>query len=131
MLLPIVGGVTIKTVRHFTLENAADAHVETSILLRVDRRDQKVTLSNIIYIEGLKDYVKVVLADETLITKEKMKALESRLSPLGFIRVHKSYIVAIDKVRSFNSKELETIQGKTIPIGNTYKNDFVDKMKPE
>lgn len=127
MLLPIVGAVAIKTVRYFSLQNSPQT--ETSILLRVERRDQKVALEEIVYIEGLKDYVKVVLVDETLITKEKMKALESKLSTLGFIRVHKSYIVALDKVRSFNSKELETAQGNAIPIGNTYKNEFLEKMK--
>jgi DNA-binding LytR/AlgR family response regulator len=66
----------------------------------VEYNQVKVTIADIIYIEGMKDYVKIHLATSTkpLMTKMSLKSLEEKLSPHRFVRIHKSYIVSADKV---------------------------------
>lgn len=128
MLLPIVAGVAIKIFRIYLISGSFTEE-EEKLTIRADRRNVQVDFNDILYIEGLKDYVKVYLsARKTLITKEKMMTFENLLKERRFARVHRSYIVCLTKIKSYNSKELEMIDGKVIPIGKTYKEDFSNKI---
>jgi len=79
-----------------------------------------VNFSEIVYVEGMKDYLKIHTPEYTLVTHQTMNDLEKTLPSRQFIRVHKSYIIAIAQIRSIygNSIELGKI---TIPIGINYK----------
>lgn len=90
------------------------------IFLRVNRKNIKVFISDILYVQGLKDYVKVITEKENYITYLKLNYLEAKLSEKKFIRVHKSYIVSIDKVKSFTSLDIELENRREIPIGKSY-----------
>ena len=80
----------------------------------------KVNFKDILYIEGLKEYVSVYTNNQKFLKLDSLKNLEDLLPSSKFIRVHKSYIVNIDYVKSYYGNVLE-ISGKTIPIGRAYK----------
>ena len=103
---------------------AAVAASEASILVRANRKSVRVRLSDILYIEGLKDYVKIILPEETLLTKELIGEMEQRLPPEQFFRLHRSFIVPRDKIDAFTAMDVE-IGKYEIPIGRTYKEAFM------
>lgn len=90
------------------------------LYLRVDRKMVKINVNEIFWMESLKDYIKVVLKDRALISKQKISVLEQLLPEERFVRIHRSFIVAIDKVESYHSYAIQ-ILGKELPIGRNYK----------
>lgn len=94
---------------------------ESFVYFRADRKMQKVMLPDILYIESMKDYVKIVTTQGTIITKQSITSVESMLSEKQFVRTHRSFIVAIDKIKSFTNELIE-INAAEIPIGKLYRN---------
>lgn len=97
---------------------------EASILVRANRKSILVRLSDILYIEGLKDYVRIVLPGQSLLTKELIGDIEQRLPAGQFFRIHRSFIVPRDKIDAFTAMDVE-IGKYEIPIGRTYKEAFM------
>ena len=97
------------------------------MFIRADYQDIKVMFDDILYVEGLKDYVKVVTKEKRIITLTNIKGMLEKLPQDRFIRVHKSYIVAKDKVQTVKGTIL-TIDDKEIPIGLTFKDNFMKEM---
>ena len=94
------------------------------IYLRVDRKMIKVLLNDIVYIESDKDYVKVFTEKGFVITRQTIASVEAMLSDSLFIRVHRSYIVSLNKLKSFTAETVE-IGNKELPIGKLYRNNFL------
>ena len=92
------------------------------LYLKVERKMVKVDVKDILWIESQKDYIKVVLSDKELISKQKISILEELLPEDEFLRIHRSFIISLNKIESFNSSKIE-IDGKELPIGRNYKND--------
>jgi two-component system response regulator LytT len=88
----------------------------------------KVNLKDILYIEGLKNYVSVYTADERLITYQSLREFESQLPDNQFIRVHKSYIVSFSHINIVDGNSL-FINKQLLPIGETYKEAFFNAIK--
>jgi two-component system, LytTR family, response regulator len=90
------------------------------IFIKSNSKFFRVGFSEIIYVEGMKDYLKIHTADFTLVTHQTMSELEKQLPARQFIRVHRSYLVAVRQIRAIfgNSIELGKV---TIPIGLNYK----------
>lgn len=97
------------------------------LYFRADRKMVKVFLDEILYIESLKDYVKITSTRGTIVTKYSMAALEAMLPAPAFLRVHRSFLVAIGKVDSFTQDEIE-IQKMAIPIGKLYKQQVLKSL---
>ncbi|MCR5573822.1 MAG: LytTR family DNA-binding domain-containing protein, partial [Bacteroidaceae bacterium] len=102
-----------------------------SIFVKSDYKRIKIDLKDVLYIEGLKDYVKIYQenTEKPILTLMSMKSLEEMLPAQKFMRVHRSYIVQKDKIRVIEHNRI--VFGKTyIPIGDNYKQafqDFLDK----
>ena len=94
------------------------------IYLRVDRKMIKVLLNDVLYIESDKDYVKVYTDKGFVITRQTIASIEAMLSDSQFIRVHRSYIVSLNKLKSFTAETVE-IGDKELPIGKLYRNNFL------
>src|SRR4030095_346306 len=94
------------------------------IYLRVDRKLVKIILSEILYIESARDYVKVFTKDKHYITRQTISSVEAMLSGNEFIRIHRSYIIAVNKIKSL-TPELVEIANTELPIGKLYKNSFL------
>ncbi len=87
----------------------------------------KVNISDIQFIEGLKDYVKIYLPSQPLLTLLNLKTIVEKLPPKEFVRVHRSYIVALDKISAIRKNKI-IIGNKEIPIGEHYKDDFFEMI---
>lgn len=97
------------------------------IFLKVEYQLVRVALNEILYIESLKDYVKVWLEgkDKALLSLSSLKALEERLPPNRFMRIHRSFIISLDKITSINKTAVHI--GKTlITVGDQYKDAFAE-----
>jgi len=90
----------------------------------------KISIPDIVYIEGMKDYIKIFLANTTrpVITKMSMKAIEEKLLPYRFVRTHKSYIIAADKIQAVK-RDLIAIGNTELPLSDIYKANL-EKMLP-
>ena len=107
------------------LEQKQDLYPATGgyIFVKVETKMVRVELDDILYIEGLKNYVSIYIKAHRIVTLQVMKQLEEILPPNRFVRVHKSYIVALDKINSIERQEI-TINDRIIPIGITYQEHF-------
>lgn len=106
------------------------ANPEAFIYLKVDRNMQKVFINDIYYIESWKDYIKVFLTTgKNLLVKQSISSIEKLLSNHRFLRVHRSYMVSIDKITGFNNLFLQ-LQSNEIPIGRLYKQAVMDVIQP-
>lgn len=101
-------------------EITTSSEVNKFLYLKVDRKTVKVNVKDIYWIESIKDYVKVILMDKVLISKQKISVLEELLPEDQFCRIHKSFIIATTKVESYYTYSVE-ILGKELPIGRNYK----------
>jgi len=98
----------------------ADPFPDDHIFIRSNSKFFRVNFSEILYIQGMKDYLKIYTPDYALITHQTMNDLEESLPARQFIRVHKSYIVALRHIRSIYGNSIE-LEKTTIPIGVSYK----------
>jgi len=99
------------------------APIQDFIFVKTEHKIQKIELDDILYIEGLKDYISIFTKNERVITLQNMKKMEETLPKDQFIRVHKSYIIALDKIESIERSRI-SICSKIIPIGDTYRDEF-------
>jgi len=90
------------------------------INFRSDRKMIKVALNDILYIESIKDYIKVITATGTVITKQSISSVEEMLPKEKFVRIHRSYIVSVSKIESYNH-ELVWIAKQELPISRMYR----------
>ena len=93
------------------------------IFVKVETKMIRVELDDILYIEGLKNYVSIFTKTQRIITLQVMKQLEEILPPNRFVRVHKSFIVALDKIHAIERQEVH-VKDRVIPIGITYHENF-------
>jgi DNA-binding LytR/AlgR family response regulator len=116
----------VNKVLQLNLQNnfaSTENHAGTSppfLYFRSNRKMVKVMLDEILYIEGLNDYIKIVTINKTIISKHLLSSLEEMLPANSFVRIHKSFIIAINKIESFNADSVE-IGKKEIPIGRLFK----------
>ncbi|MCO6460167.1 MAG: response regulator transcription factor [Saprospiraceae bacterium] len=97
------------------------------IFVKADKKLMKINYDDIIYIEGLKDYVIIRTETTRIITLQTMKSLEEKLPLDKFIRIHRSFIVSIDKINAIVGNMVEVIeknQSKLLPIGKNYRDDL-------
>jgi DNA-binding LytR/AlgR family response regulator len=94
---------------------------EPFVYFRMDRKMVKVMLQDIMYVESMKDYVKVHTSNGIIITKQSISSVEAMLPEEDFIRTHRSFIVNIGKIKSY-THELIEIEKTEIPIGKLFRN---------
>jgi DNA-binding LytR/AlgR family response regulator len=100
------------------------------VQFRVDRKIMKVLLEDILYVESLKDYIKVFTKGKTIITKQPISALEKMLPDNLFARIHRSYIVSLDKIQSYTTEYIE-INNKQLPVSRMYRHELSRIFKPK
>lgn len=93
------------------------------IFLKSDKKTIKIVFSDILYVEGLGDYIKIFTSSQKYISNLSMKKILSVLPSNNFYRIHKSFIVAIDKIESIEGNIIK-INNVRLPIGNNFRTDF-------
>ncbi|WP_347049553.1 LytR/AlgR family response regulator transcription factor [Flavobacterium olei] len=101
--------------------------VDSHIFIKVDKKMMKINIEEILFVEGMKEYIKVVTPDKTYITHKSLTSLSEELPAERFLRIHKSYVIALNKVKSIEGNRIQ-IQSYTIPIGRNYSKDVKNKI---
>lgn len=91
---------------------------------RVNKRNVKVFLDEIRYVESLKEYVRIHTTKDRLVTKFQIGELETELNDPNLIRIHRSFLVAKDKIEAYSTSAVE-VHGQQIPIGRTYREGVI------
>lgn len=110
-----------------------DSSSEAYVYIRADYTLHKLALADILFIEGLDDYLKIHLDPDSpngphpIVARMTMKAMQERLANVNFMRVHRSYIVSLDRVEAVRNKTI-FIAGREVPIGASYEADFARRF---
>ena len=99
----------------------ADNNKKRILYVNENYKTIKIDVNEIYYLEAAKEYVQIFTNDRTIKTKQSLKYFEDILTPFSFIRIHKSFIVSIDRIDAY-TKSLVEVNGITLPIGRSYKN---------
>lgn len=103
--------------------------VDDFFFVKADKKMVKIHFDDILYVEGLKDYVIIKQNDSRVIALQTMKSLESKLPSDTFMRIHRSYIINLDKIEAVFGSMVEIMEGgnkKNIPIGKNYKDALLE-----
>jgi DNA-binding LytR/AlgR family response regulator len=99
------------------------------VYLKVDRDMKKVFINDILYIESWKDYIKLFLTSgKNLLVKQSISAMENLLSEHKFLRIHRSYMVSLDKISGYNGLSVQ-LSDNEIPIGRLYKQAVMERLQ--
>ena len=101
------------------------------VYLKVERDMKKVFVNDIIYIESWKDYVKIFLTGgKSMLAKQSISAMENLLSEHKFVRVHRSFMVSLDKISGYNGLSVQ-LSEQEIPIGRLYKQRVIERLQSQ
>ncbi|MBE7172628.1 MAG: response regulator transcription factor [Williamsia sp.] len=110
--------------KHNLVQHATVAEGAKYMMLKVDYGMVKVVLTDILFIEGLDNYLKIYLHNGTpIVVRLTMKALMEKLNPRDFIRVHRSYIIPVNRIEAVKQKMI-TVAGDEIPVGKNYEDNL-------
>ena len=102
---------------------------EPFIYLKVDKDMKKIFVNEIVFIESWKDYVKLILiSGKMILAKQTISAMENMLSDYKFLRIHRSYMVSLDKISGYNGTAVQ-LESKEIPIGRLYKQVVMERLQ--
>lgn len=90
------------------------------MFINTSKKKVKLYFNDILYIESLKEYIKIFTTDKVIVTKFQLGQMEEHLPKMDFLRIHRSFIVAKEKIEAFTSSEIE-VGNKQLPIGRSYK----------
>lgn len=109
--------------------NSTSAVADAFVYLKVNKDMKKIFIDQLLYIESCKDYVKIFLTDgKSFLVKQSITAMENLFSDQNFLRVHRSYIISMDNISSYNGISIRL--GKTeIPIGRLYKHSVLERLQ--
>ena len=96
------------------------------LFIKTEYRYERIDINDILYIEGMKDYLRIVCGDKKIMTLQSFQMIEESLPSGNFCRIHKSYMVAIDKIRSVE-RGVVLIGDQRIPVSSTYRESFYTK----
>lgn len=116
-----------KALTNYKLKHEEDFDEGEFIFVKSNLKKRKVFLNDLRYIEALGDYVKLVTEHDALVVLSTMKAFEALLPKDRFLRIHKSYIINIDKVERYNSKVVE-LDNQQLPLSRNRKSDLVEAL---
>ena len=101
---------------------------EAFVYLKVDKNMQKIFVNEIVYIESWKDYVKLFLVnDKHVLVKQSISAMQNLLSEHKFLRVHRSFMVSLNKISGYNGLSVQ-LDANEIPIGRLYKHAVMEVL---
>lgn len=119
-----------KITTEYNLKNNIKTEVskgDSHIFIKVDKKMMKINIEEILFVEGMKEYIKIVTPDKTYITHKSLTSLSEELPSDKFLRIHKSYVIALNKVKSLEGNRIQ-ILSYTIPIGRNYSKDVKYKI---
>ncbi len=128
LMKPIEFSRFLKAVNKLTLKTASENNVSASTsppnrafrFFNVNKKMTKVFYDEILYIESLKDYSRIVTQDASFVVRGQIGEMEQTFRDFGFLRIHRSFIVPMDKITAYTATEIE-VELQSFPIGRSYK----------
>lgn len=120
--------ITQEELQSFVSTPASAPSEDAFIYVKENKKVIKLHLNEILYIEGLSEYVQIYTESKKIITKTSMTNLQEKLPEMNFMRIHKSYIVSLAKIEAFTAHSIE-VPGKELPIGRSYKNSVLEALQ--
>ena len=99
-----------------------------ALFFNVSKKRVKIYIDEVLFIESLKEYIRITTKDKSILTKFQLGQIEELLAKNGFLRIHRSFLVAKNKIDAFSATDVE-INGKQIPIGRSYKELVMDVLE--
>lgn len=99
------------------------------IFIREGRKMTKIFLDSIVYLESQKDHLKIVTTDQSFVTRGTMSYYEQWLPANEFSRVHRSFLIAIAKIKTYTDDDMEMSDGKVVPVGELYRKPFRELLQ--
>ena len=127
LLKPIAFDRFLEAVQKVTINKNQNDVANNFMFVRADRKMVKIDFNEILYLESLSDYVKIVTSNKTIVTRETISNLEEKLPSKQFMRVHRSFVVSIQNIGSYTNEFVE-IDKKAIPISRSYKESVLQKL---
>lgn len=111
-------------------ENSKETSEERFLFVKTDGKNnfEKLWINDILYLESLKNYVCIHLMDKEIITYNTLKHFEEVLASHGFIKAHKSYLVAVRGIKRTDTDTITMTNDKNVPIGDTYRKAFFERI---
>lgn len=98
------------------------------IYLKADKKMVQISFADVLYIEGLSNYVRIFTRDKPIISYQKLSRLEQVLPKEQFIRIHRSYIVSLSKIKAYSGTDVEIHNEIELPIGGSYKHNLLEVL---
>lgn len=111
-------------VQNMHQKSIAAAEEKPYIFFNVNKRKVKIFLDEILYIESLREYIRITTHNKSILTKYQLNHIEELLTHNNFLRIHRSFIVAKDKIETFSATDVE-VGGQLLPIGRNYKDAVI------
>ncbi len=127
LLKPVTLERLIKGLTRFREMSGAESDQVSHTFVRADRKMVRVDFADILYLESYSDYVKIHLTDGVLITRESISKLNAGLPSSSFLRIHRSYVVAVDKVTAYTNESVE-VAGKVLVLSRSYKEEVLKRL---
>jgi DNA-binding LytR/AlgR family response regulator len=130
LVKPIEFNRFLVAVNKFRIEESPQSpQNEGSFFINIDKKKVKIRKDEILYAESLREYIRINSATRSWLTKLSISELENILGKQQFVRTHRSFLVALDKIETYTSTEIELIGGKSIPIGRTYLDEVLHMLE--
>jgi DNA-binding LytR/AlgR family response regulator len=97
------------------------------IFVKADRKMVKIDFSEIMYVESLSDYIQIHTTNNTITARETISNIEAKLPTANFLRIHRSFIVSINHIKSYTNEFIE-VSNKALPISRSYKQTVLSKL---
>ncbi|MEM9824406.1 MAG: LytTR family DNA-binding domain-containing protein [Bacteroidota bacterium] len=101
---------------------------ERSLFIKTAHKIEQLSLEDILYLESMREYIRIHTKEKRYLVHQTMNNMEEKLSDARFIRVHRSYLIAFDRIDSIQGNTLK-INGQVIPIGGSYRKAFFEQIK--
>ena len=109
------------------VEMSKEANLNAKLFVKVDAQLVGIRISDIVLVEALADYVRILAGDKKYTVYSSMKGISAKLPDRHFMRVHRSYIVNLDRIDSIDDNTL-MVNGNMVPVGVTYQKDLMGRL---
>lgn len=116
----------VRTAKPSTLQSVDNTDAKNYLFLNVQKKKVKILFSDIIYIESQREYIKIVTVKKEYLSKMGTNEIEELLPTNLFKRIHRSFIVSVNKIESYTAEEVD-VNGVTIPVGRQYR-DVIENL---
>ncbi|MCW3465142.1 LytR/AlgR family response regulator transcription factor [Chitinophaga nivalis] len=123
LLKPVTFNRFYQSIEKYNRWQQTFQHTDTDdfLFVKADRKHYKIAPDSILYIEGLKDYIRIHTSDEKIMVLENMKDMLEKLPTNQFVRIHRSYIIPLNKIKVIEGNQIQLTDGTYLPIGETYR----------